>query len=118
MSVKRVTLTGTWSRTNTTRDEVYAYRRMMRRRVQRNGGSFDAVMPRTQPGDGLLTGTFKVTIPVGFFYVEDRQTIRAAKKLFEAMMAVEMCRPPVVRYDKDPDAVSVSFGVTDPGMLR
>lgn len=101
MSVAVVSLTGTWSRTQTDRSDVYAFRRIMRRRVRANGGFFDACMPRKQPGDGLLEGTFEVEIPVGPFYRQHPQLVRTAKKLFEAMMALEMCRPPKVKYDRD-----------------
>jgi hypothetical protein len=101
MSVNIVTLEGTWSRTQTTRADVNYYRKCMRRRAIQNGGSFDAVCPRDQAvGDGTLGGTFKVELPVVKGLVGRHQAIRAGKKLFEAMMCAEMCRPPKVRYTK------------------
>jgi hypothetical protein len=119
MRVVSVTLTGTWSRTHTARTEVYDYRRMMRRIVRENGGHFEAVMPRRQPGDGVLEGTFTVMIPVTKVYRGEVQYARAAKKLFEAMMAITMCRPPKVRYDRDPFVdINFYYAGENEGMIK
>lgn len=70
----------------------------MRERVSLNGGNFDAVCPRKQPDDGSLEGTFRVMLPVTNGYSSDRQTIKAAKLMFQAIMALTMCRPPKVKF--------------------
>lgn len=96
--IKRVELKGTWSRTDTARWEVNFYRRQMRIRLGDNGGWFEARCPRAQPDDGSMEGTFQVTLPVSNGYSSDRQNIKAAKLLFQAIMALTMCRPPKVKF--------------------
>lgn len=99
MSTRVVTLKGTWSRTNTTRSEVNLYRKTMFERVWNNGGTFIAKCPtKGQPGDGLLEGTFEVTLPIGRGW-GGQNDVRVAKKLFEALLLRTMCRPPKVRYE-------------------
>lgn len=98
--IKRVEMRGTWSRTDTDKWEVTQYRRLMRERVAANGGTFDAVCPRAQPDDGSMEGTFHVSLPVCDGYASDRQTIKAAKLVFQAIMAMTMCRPPKVKFTK------------------
>jgi hypothetical protein len=112
--VRLVRLKGTWSRTNTERWEVDQYRRYMRHRLQRQGGWFDAKCPRTQPDDGSMTGTFDVSIPVTNLSRDRGQSVRAAKKLFEAYMAIEMCRPPKVKYRNDLTFVSTDWSTLAP----
>ena len=109
MGTAMVTLKGTWSRTNTERWEVTQYRQAMRLALERNGGWFDAVCPRAQPDDGSLEGTFEVCIPVSERTSSYRQKERAAKKIFEAIMALEMCRIPRVRYTKASTRTNWSF---------
>lgn len=98
MATQMVTLRGKWSRTNTTRRDVYAYRRTMRKDVARLGGTFDATLPRAQPERGTLTGTYRVTLPIvpGAGY---RNTRRKARHVFEALMLHCMCRPPRITVD-------------------
>jgi len=113
-----VTLHGTWYRKDTDRADVNEYRGAMRKMAGRNGGWFDAVCHRIPDIEGTLDGTFEVQLPVSAGWLYGRNSkVKAAKKLFEAMMALTMCRPPKIRYLNDRTFVRTDWSDNGPGAM-
>jgi len=107
---KMVTIEGTWRRSNTSRSEVYEYRRSLRRRFQRLGGCIDFTLPQKQkdaPGHspwtggnaGPKSGTFKLTLPLHNNYKTHRQNAKAALSLARAIIDLEVCRSATLKLD-------------------
>jgi hypothetical protein len=102
---KMVTIKGTWSRTNTAREEVYSYRRALRKRMQRLGGWLDFTLPQKQKDDsydhpGEKSGTFTAVVPVRSNWKGPAQNGAAALHILEAVVALETCRGAKLKLDK------------------
>jgi len=95
---RQVTVTGTWSRTDTTRFDVNFYRRRMRSRARDVGGAFDATCPyKGQPDDGSLHGTFTFTVRLSSCQNEGK----VVRHILEALALSTMCRPPKLKFDRE-----------------
>jgi hypothetical protein len=101
-----VTIAGTWSRKDTSRAEVYEWRRTFRRLMQKRGGSLEYTLPQSQKDAGeypqnmgVKSGTFVADVPLRDNYHSRRQNAKAALKVVEAILALETCRPPTLKLD-------------------
>lgn len=104
---KMVTIKGTWSRTNTSRAEVYEWRQTLRRRARRFGGSLEYKLPQDQkdepegvPGWGTKSGTFTATVPLRSNYCGQRRNENAALQVVKAVLTLELCRLPKLKLDR------------------
>lgn len=107
-----VTIQGTWSRTNTSREDVFWYRRQLRERARRRGIEVDFSMPNSQRDDpsynpktgqgspGTKSGTFKATIPLWDNFWTPDKNARVAKLVLEALQASVFCRGAKLKIDK------------------
>ena len=106
MSTTMVTIAGTWSRTNTSREEVYDYRRVLRTRFRNLGGNVDFVLPQNQKdlgeyptNAGTKSGTFRASVPLRYNHHGWKKNTKVAKLVVEAILAGAFCRAPKLKVD-------------------
>jgi hypothetical protein len=99
-------ISGTWSRTNTSRSDAYWWRARIRAAARRFGGELEYVLPQGQKdenngyGKGTKSGTFKATVPLPHNYHATKQNEDAALHVIEAALALNMCRPPKLKLNR------------------
>lgn len=110
-----VTIRGTWSRTNTHRWEVYDYRPRIRQYLRNRGVECEFNLPQAQkdPAEGnpgVKSGTFTASVPLSYQPLAPRKGAKIAKKVLEALLEQELCRPPSLRVDWDRTDISIDNG--------